>query len=193
MEAQDLLNIALTVIGTIGGAGVIILGLSNWLGKVWANRLMQKETAAHSLALEKLRNELLLASEIHKVKLKKSEVFFAKELEATSAFIAMFRSILPRNYMPDMDWHDACDNIAENFAKIEILLDKFLADNGAAIQDDVATIIVECLGIAGTHKFELDEGPDIPQSANSAANKLHEKLKSAERMMLEHVRDQART
>jgi len=192
MTPQDLLNIALTVIGTIGGAGVIILGLSNWLGKVWANRLMQKETAAHSHALEKLRTELLRDSETHKVKLRKSEVFFAKELEATSAFIALFRSILPRHHMPNMDWHDACDSIAENFAKIEIGLDQFLSVHGAALQDDVVEIVVECLGIAGDQKFEI-EGPEVPSSANSAANKLYEKLKSAESKLLKHVRDQART
>jgi hypothetical protein len=176
----------------VGGAGAIIFGLANWLGKVWADRLMQRETAAHSRELEKLRNSLVLESESHKVKLKKSEVFFAKELEATSAFISLYRSILPRHHMPNMDWHDACDAIAEKFDKIEIALDDFLATHGAAIQDDVVAILVGCLGIAGDHKFEID-GPEVPASANKAAGQLYEELKAAERKMLKHVRDQART
>ena len=192
MSPQDLANLSLTIIGTIGGAGLIIFGLSSWLGKVWASRLMQKEATEHSRDLERLRTDLMRDTETHKVKLKKSEVFFAKELDATSAFIALFRGILPRHHLPDMDWHDACDSIAGNFAKIEISLDQFLADHGAAVPDEVVALIVDCIGIAGDYKFEID-GPEVTKSANSAADRLYENLKTAESTMLEHVRDQART
>ena len=38
MTFQEILNIALTILGSIGIGGVIVLALSSWLGKVWANR-----------------------------------------------------------------------------------------------------------------------------------------------------------
>ena len=31
------------ILGTIGGAGIIVAGLSAWLGNLWANRILEKE------------------------------------------------------------------------------------------------------------------------------------------------------
>jgi hypothetical protein len=40
---QSPLDIILTVLTAAGGAGVIILGLGAWLGKVWADRIAQRQ------------------------------------------------------------------------------------------------------------------------------------------------------
>lgn len=56
--ANEVANIALTIIASIGTAGLILLGLSNWLGKVWANRLMESERHKHEEALSELRAKL---------------------------------------------------------------------------------------------------------------------------------------
>jgi len=40
-----------TVIGAIGGGAVVVFGLSGWLGKVWAERLMNTEKAEHARKL----------------------------------------------------------------------------------------------------------------------------------------------
>lgn len=58
MTLQDILNIALTVIGSIGASSGILFGLSSWLGKVWATRLMDKERHRHDLELAELRSKL---------------------------------------------------------------------------------------------------------------------------------------
>jgi len=53
-------EIILTVLGAAGGAGVIIAGLSAWLGKVWADRIaqVQKLTWEIDLDLRKRRIEV---------------------------------------------------------------------------------------------------------------------------------------
>lgn len=43
---------------SLSTGGAIVLGLSSWLGKVWAERLMAKETAKHNHELEQLRSSL---------------------------------------------------------------------------------------------------------------------------------------
>ncbi|HVG31664.1 MAG TPA: hypothetical protein VM911_01230 [Pyrinomonadaceae bacterium] len=58
MNFEDILKIAATIIATLGGAGAIVIGLAGWLGKVWANRLMEADKAKHAHALEELRAEL---------------------------------------------------------------------------------------------------------------------------------------
>lgn len=46
------------ILSSILAAGSIILGLSSWLGKVWATRLAENERAKHALELESFRNQL---------------------------------------------------------------------------------------------------------------------------------------
>ncbi|MEJ1358545.1 MAG: hypothetical protein RPU64_00200 [Candidatus Sedimenticola sp. (ex Thyasira tokunagai)] len=58
MEDQVVWEVAQAVLLSVGGAGAILFGLSQWLGKLWAERLMVKESAAHESALAKLRTDL---------------------------------------------------------------------------------------------------------------------------------------
>jgi len=50
MSGYDVLKIVLGVIASLGGGGAIVLLLSGWLGRVWAERLMEKERHAHAQA-----------------------------------------------------------------------------------------------------------------------------------------------
>lgn len=68
MSTSNIYEIAFAVIGSVGGAGVIIFGLSSWLGKIWASRLMQKEVSKHAEKLESLKSELKKLETEHLVK-----------------------------------------------------------------------------------------------------------------------------
>jgi hypothetical protein len=43
MTWRDALEVGLIVIASLGGGGAIVLGLSNWLGRVWADRLAERQ------------------------------------------------------------------------------------------------------------------------------------------------------
>ncbi len=58
MTFQDILAVGASIIISVGGASAIILGLSSWLGKVWAQRIMDKERAAYEASLAELRSKL---------------------------------------------------------------------------------------------------------------------------------------
>ena len=45
MSWQEMLGVGAVVIGSLGGGGVIVLGLSGYLGKLWADRLMESVPA----------------------------------------------------------------------------------------------------------------------------------------------------
>lgn len=176
-----MLEIVLSVLASLGGGALIIGGFAQWLGNLWAKRLIQDEKAKLDLEVES-----------HKVKLKKSEFIFEKEYEATSEMVAFLRNILPRHSYPNMDWHEACDRIAENFSKIELQLDEYLATHGAVLGDDVVDLIVEAIGIAGEFKFKV-QGPEVSSSANKSANLLYDKLHEAEAILLASLRGQVST
>jgi hypothetical protein len=63
MNTETAFEIAGAVLLSLGGGGVIVLGCANWLGKIWANRLMSSETAKHNQELEKLKTELATQSD----------------------------------------------------------------------------------------------------------------------------------
>lgn len=50
--------IFLDILGIFGGALAVVVGLSAWLGKVWANRILQSEINNHNIELEKLRGDM---------------------------------------------------------------------------------------------------------------------------------------
>ena len=46
------------ILGSVGGAAAIIFGLSTWLGKVWANRILEKDKLKYSSELEVIKKQL---------------------------------------------------------------------------------------------------------------------------------------
>ena len=55
---SEVIALASAMLASIGAAGAIILGLSNWLGKVWATRIADRERARFQQELEQQRHEL---------------------------------------------------------------------------------------------------------------------------------------
>ncbi|MCW3148916.1 hypothetical protein N8H22_09960 [Stutzerimonas stutzeri] len=192
MNLTEILGVSGAVLGSLGGGALIIFGFSNWLGKVWANRLMEKEKADHTRALEALRTQLTQETESYKIKLKKSEFIFEREFEATSEFVNLLRSILPPLSHPQMDWDEACEEIAHDFKNIEKLLSLFMSKHGAVLGAEAKKLISSALGLAAHGKF-LIQGPEVPRSASESANTLFEKLAKAEDVLLQQVHSQSST
>lgn len=58
MNIEQAFEIAQAVLLSVGGASIILFMLSNWLGEVWANRMMVNERAKHASALAELTSTL---------------------------------------------------------------------------------------------------------------------------------------
>jgi hypothetical protein len=52
MSLSDLAELVAGILLSFGGSGAIVLGMSNWLGKVWAERLMEKEKTRYQKEIE---------------------------------------------------------------------------------------------------------------------------------------------
>lgn len=89
---NEIFKISAAILGSLGGGVLIVGAFANWLGDLWAKRLIQKEK-------KKLDEEI----ESYKVKLKKSEFIFQKEFEAASELVGLIRSFLPKYNHPQMD------------------------------------------------------------------------------------------
>ncbi|MEY4751966.1 MAG: hypothetical protein RIQ60_4180 [Pseudomonadota bacterium] len=138
-----------------------LLAVLGWLGKSLLDKLIVRDTmqfesdlkAKTDAEIERTKNELLHSVESYKVQLKKSEFLFQNVFEAASAFTAVRQSIHPGFIVPMMEWHDACDEIARNFGRIENELAAFLSKHGAVLTDGERRILVGALADAGHGKF----------------------------------------
>jgi hypothetical protein len=184
-----LLELVAAILVSLGGGAVIVLSFSNWLGKIWASKLMEKDKAEHAKELERLRNSFIQDTESYKIKLKKSEFLFEKEFAAASEFVAFVERILPRRHYPEMEWSDACDWIAMDFEKIEQRLDDYLASHGAVLSKEVIDHIGKCRNTADEGKFDV-RGGEVGSDANKAANELYDELQKAKEMLLSQVHTQ---
>jgi hypothetical protein len=50
--------VILNILGTLGGTLAVVVSLSVWMGKHWANRILQKQINNHNIELTKLKGEM---------------------------------------------------------------------------------------------------------------------------------------
>ncbi|MGS0683516.1 hypothetical protein ACVBIL_20530 [Shewanella sp. 125m-7] len=106
---DEYLKIGATIIAALGGSGAIILGLANYLGKIWANRLMVKEKAEHDRELEKLRTELHRESQQNLAKINSEiEVYKQTQLREHNDKLLIYRATI--------------DLVAIMLAKVEMIV-----------------------------------------------------------------------
>ncbi|EPE2648962.1 hypothetical protein ACSG7X_000658 [Vibrio fluvialis] len=106
---DEYIKIGATIIAALGGSGAIILGLANYLGKIWANRLMVKETAEHDRELEKLRTGLHQESQQNLAKLNSEiEVYKQTQLREHNDKLLIYRATI--------------DLVATMLAKVEMIV-----------------------------------------------------------------------
>lgn len=55
---DNILKIGGAIIGAVGSASIVIIGLSSWLGKVWAFRIYENERKKHEVELKEFQNKL---------------------------------------------------------------------------------------------------------------------------------------
>ncbi len=64
MDFNDIVKIFLIILGSIGGATIVLFSLSSWLGKVWAARILESDRSKFSQEIEnlKINHQTYLAS-----------------------------------------------------------------------------------------------------------------------------------
>ena len=68
MTVEDVVKIAISVVASLGGGSVIIWAFSSWLGKIWANRILEKDRLRYQKELEAIKAELGRASQEYIIK-----------------------------------------------------------------------------------------------------------------------------
>ena len=70
------------VVASLGGAGLIIIGLSSWIGKIWADKLMETQRKQNQKEIEKFKSELHKELELLKAKNEKMNYITKTQFDA---------------------------------------------------------------------------------------------------------------
>jgi hypothetical protein len=81
MMTSDALSIAASIVAAFGGGAVLVFALSSWLGKVWANRLMEGDKARHAIDLKALESDLSRVAEDRTRKLDSLKRHYERQVE----------------------------------------------------------------------------------------------------------------
>ena len=107
MTITEIWSIAGAVIASVGGSTLIVVGCSTWLGKVWANRILEADKAKYQSELENLK--VLLAKGTHEFNVATSRI----DIQRSDAIKELYGALI--------DWYDIAIEI---MAPNEFLLKK---------------------------------------------------------------------
>lgn len=189
MDGADLVEVGIKALAALGGVGVIAAGVARTVSNHASQRWLQDNQGKLATALETHRAILAKETETHKLTLKREELMFNRELEAADAFMGVWRKVWPQYSHPDMDWHDACCDVADRLSAIESLLEDYLERHSVAISSEVREVIEQARSEAGSEKF-FDNAPgnEPPKSAMTAAEKVLDAMRGARDTILSDLR-----
>ena len=166
-------EIAKTLIISFGIIGVLIIA-----GIVIANKLFIN-SIDHTFSKRLENHKTQLAKDLEKLKslLKNTELIFQKKLDALTSLIKLSYDVLPEKYHPDMEWDEACDEIAINFEKIGKEIEGILTSFEPVMPNNVTKLLNESLTICTNGKFEVTN--DVSEEGNKMADKLFSKIQQS--------------
>jgi hypothetical protein len=128
----------------------------------------------NQIELSKIQESIDIKIELEKLKSKNTELYFQKQLEATKELYKLRSKILPEYRMPDMDWDDACQDIAHNFKEIEEDIENYTIEYFSVLSKDIISKIDAAKNSASEGKFEDPSDLKSHQLADSIWKRIDE-------------------
>lgn len=92
---MDIFSLFGKIVFSVGGAGVIILGLSSWIGKIWADKLMQSLKKQNQKEIEEYK--LKLAEQLEILKAKNDKLNYMTKTQFDAEF-KMYKELSKSTY-----------------------------------------------------------------------------------------------
>ncbi len=132
--------------------------------------------------------------EDHKFLLKNSEKVFQYKLDASKSLYRILHKISPKQSTPEMDFHEACEEIASSFSNHENMLDDFLCEYQATLSPEILNKIRAAITACSNGKFGFDwdsssEDVVCTRTAIENAELLYTAVYEAVEMLREEVHD----
>lgn len=180
---------ALKVVAALGGVSVIAGAVAAWIGNLVSSRVIERQKATLAEQLETHKDTLLREADRNRLLLKRQELMFEREIEASVAFLRLHSKVVPDAWAPDLDWLDAQTRIAEELCSHESDLKKLLEKHSIAFSKDARKLICAARSEAISGWFEvaqettegrygLNYGPS--DRVRKHVDEFYERMKEAE-------------
>lgn len=107
---NQIFEVAGAILMSLGGGSVIVFGLSSWLGKVWANRILENEKKAHQLEIENYKSQL--AKSLEQVKSLNDKALHISKIQYDKEF-EIYQDIWEKSHDCIVEALDLCRRIEE--------------------------------------------------------------------------------
>ena len=160
------------ILDTLGIQSIFAV-LLGWVGKRYLDGKLENEKSEHEANIKSIESKLNHYLEVHKQKIKNSEFFFQKQYEASQDLYRIKVNMLPPFRHPDMDWHEALEEMSEKLEgtrnELQALLDKYFS----VLSPDLVEKLESAMSSSDEGKFyaRVDHGM---QCADSTYNKIKE-------------------
>jgi len=151
-------GITLSGILTSGVVASAISGLIGWMGKRYLDKKLEEERSQNRKELEELKADNQKLLEEHRARVRNSEAFFDRQMEACDEIHELKQSMLPKYKFPDMVWSDAVEEMASEIERVEKEAQRIYREYYAVLPDSVLTRLNAAVGYAGEAKFEVENG-----------------------------------
>jgi hypothetical protein len=142
----------LNLLENLGITGLIAI-LLGWLGKRYLDRKLEIEKSEHQANIKSIESSLNRYLEIHKQKIKNSEIFFQIQYEASQKLYEIKVKMRPPYSHPDMDWHEALEEMSNELAKTASNLQEFLNEYFTVLCPKIVENLESAIGMAEEGQF----------------------------------------
>ena len=94
MDVIEVFKVSTAILGSVGGAAAIIFGLSTWLGKVWASRILEADRAKYTAQIEILKSDLEKSIHKHNVAVSRIDLQRANAIQKLYLALIVWSEVL---------------------------------------------------------------------------------------------------
>lgn len=137
MAMIEYLKLAAAFFASVGGAGVVVLGLAKWFGGFISNRLLDSYNNKHEQELEEIKSKYARELENTKNELEKARLQFVRYSEKQfELYNDLWKTLLYTKQQADMLWKKADPMQIPSFSEQIRLTRKAIDDNLLLIEEE---------------------------------------------------------
>ncbi len=145
-------------------SSTVVAGTLGFIAKAFFEKQIQewllRAKADLDKELETHKAHLLEQMEAYKWRIKRQELFFEREIEAADQMQIMCDLIMPTFNHPDMDYHDACTHVYQDFGNISEQIRGYLTKYKVFVKPEIGRDLENIASSAESRKFHSAQYPD---------------------------------
>ena len=184
---MEYLKIAFAVLGSLGSGGMIVLGLSSWLGKIWASRILEADRARYAREVADFKRTMdlelkdfeiktsTIQAEINRMLLELSPLL-SELWNACYIFIELgkIHQQFERPFMKVLaeKWKEASSKSYPGIMRAQLFLPRMLFRQVRQFEKDCHAIVEEGCKLYGYDYLLLEDKGKPPDYADTKADSL---------------------